>query len=452
MTFLQSSRFRPANIVFLAVSLATGSASAAAISGAIFTTTANGQVVNGNNYDAKSDVYLNGGPTKSPCQAGKIETGNYFFQVTSPSGATLLSTDAITDRGFSVLDGVIYGYSGPHGHSVGPCGSDTVQLIPYDDSPNQGGVYKVWVTRQTDYYANGNKFVPGSTKTDNFRIKPSVVAETGTINAYKFYDKNADGVWDNDEVPLANWLMTLSPGSSKLTNIDGLAAYDNLAADTYSVTEGHGGALWVQSGSSVDGVLTANSPEQTVSNLVLAGGETINVEFGNYCTCVGGKTIAFWTGSAGQLKLADGTGMAPEFSLMNGLNLRNANGSNLVLPTATPEATNYAALQAWLTAANNTNMAYLLSANLAALRLSVEGGYVNTNNFYKPFGGTVAQLISTANALLSSGVCGTTCSTTAASQLRTDQETVSNYLAQINAGAAMVKSTPCAYKFTLPLN
>ncbi|MDB6163001.1 MAG: hypothetical protein JWL98_433, partial [Xanthomonadaceae bacterium] len=398
------------------------------------------------------DVYINGGPTKSPCQAGKIEYGNYIFQVTIPSGATMLSTDVITDRGFSVLNGIIYGYSGPHGQSVGPCGSDTVQLIPYDDTPNAGGVYKVWVTRQTDYYANGNKFVPGSTKTDNFRIKPSIVAETGTINAYKFYDKNANGVWDNDEVPLANWLMALSPGTSKLTTIDGLAPYANIAAGTYSVTEGHGSGAWVQSGSSVDGIPTANSPEQTIANLVLAGGETINVEFGNYCTCGGGRTLTFWSGAAGQLKLADGTGMNPEFSLMNGLNLRTATGANFALPVASPEATNYTALQSWLLGATDTNMAYLLSAQLAALRLSVEAGYVSTSNFYKPFGGTIAQLITTANALLSSGVCGTTCNTAAASQLRTDQETVKTYLEQINGGALTVKSTPCAFKFTLPVS
>lgn len=455
MILLPRSRPRVAHTLLLAAGLAIGgNASAAAINGAIFTTTADGQVVNGNNYDAKGDVYLNGGPTKAPCSAGRIETGNYFFQVTSPSGATLLSTDLITDRGFSTLNGVIFGYSGPHGQSVGPCGSDTVQLIPYDDTPNAGGVYKVWVTRQTDYYSNGNRFAPGSTKTDNFRIKPSIVSETGTINAYKFYDKNANGIWDGDEVPLRNWLMTLTPpdpGTSKLTNIDGLAAFDGLTPDTYSVLEGLGGGTWVHSGTSVDGVPT-DPVQNPATNLVLGAGETINVEFGNYCTCgSGGKTLGFWSNPNGELKLNDGLGMNYEFAILNGLNLRTSTGANFYLNTALPQATNYTALRTWLLGATATNMAYMLSAQLAAMRLDVEAGYVNPNNFYQPFGGTIAQLITTANTLLSNGVCGTTCDTTAASQLRTDQETVKNYLDALNNGATVVKAQPCAYKFYLPV-
>ena len=52
-------------------------------------------------------------------------------------------------------------------HATGADGEDggaTVQLFPYDDTPNNGGVYKVWVTPvdALDCDAPGNKncFVP----------------------------------------------------------------------------------------------------------------------------------------------------------------------------------------------------------------------------------------------------------------------------------------------------
>src|SRR5262245_37439426 len=70
-----------------------GVQSAYAISGAIFTTDSAGSV-NVNIYQFKSDVYLNGGPpAHAPCAAAGLPDGNYYFQVTNPSGTLLLSTD-----------------------------------------------------------------------------------------------------------------------------------------------------------------------------------------------------------------------------------------------------------------------------------------------------------------------------------------------------------------------
>ena len=447
-------------ILALAVALGfAGTASAAAINGAIFTTTNDGQVVNGNNYAAKGDVYLMGGPTGAPCEAGKIDNGDYYFQVTSPNGVALLSTDAIGSRGFSMLNGLIVGYAGPHGQGVGPCASDTVQLIPFSNTPNAGGVYKVWVTHQADYApgSGSHGFVPGSTKTDNFRIKPYVVNDPyGTINAYKFYDKNANGVWDGDEVPLRNWLMTLmppDPGTSKLTNSNGQAQFGSLDPGTYSVTEGVAGGTWVHSGSSIDGVLTANSPENPITGLVLDPGETINVEFGNYCTCASrGKTLGFWSNKNGQSKLNDvdtqepyATNMTREFGILNDLHLRTAVGDDFDLDPSSSDATNYTTFRNWLLAGNATNMAYMLSVQLAAMQLNVEAKFVDPNNFYIPFGGTIGDLIADANdALAADGL------TLDGDPNRALQEELKNYLDQLNNNARVVRAKPCGYKFYLP--
>ncbi len=127
-------------------------ASAEAPSGAIFTTIADGTEVNTNLYAAKTDVYLDGGPgINAPSGAAGLTDGRYVFMVTSPSGKTLLSQDAAQCRQFDVVNGVIADYvvvAGCTAHVTGTNltdGSVTIQLMPYADTPNNGGVYKVWV-------------------------------------------------------------------------------------------------------------------------------------------------------------------------------------------------------------------------------------------------------------------------------------------------------------------
>ncbi len=176
------------------VALAATQASAAPpvqLSGAIFTTDVTGVPVNLNIYAAKEDVYLNGGPgINAPDSAAGLPADTYAFQVTDPSGKTLLSSDAVTCRLFTVdASGVIQAVvpAGGCEHATGTDGEDagvTVQLFPYDDTPNNGGVYKVWVTpvRLLDCDAPGNKhcFVPAFSKTDNFKVRVGRIVEIDT--------------------------------------------------------------------------------------------------------------------------------------------------------------------------------------------------------------------------------------------------------------------------------
>ena len=84
-------------VVGLALSALLWPATAVAATGAIWTSLSNGATVNANLYDAKQDVYLNGGPQN--CGNGNgLPDGLYYFQVTDPSGATLLSSDALKFR------------------------------------------------------------------------------------------------------------------------------------------------------------------------------------------------------------------------------------------------------------------------------------------------------------------------------------------------------------------
>ncbi len=160
-----------------------GSGSSAHLSGAIFTTTVDGTRVNANIYAAKTDVYLDGGPgNNAPSSAAALPEGDYYFQVTEPSGKTLLSTDAIACRKIhinaaGVIDLVYPGPGCQHAQGVdadhAALGAITVQLFPYLDTPNNGGEYKVWVTSVDDYDAAKGKhgFLPSASKTDNFKIK-----------------------------------------------------------------------------------------------------------------------------------------------------------------------------------------------------------------------------------------------------------------------------------------
>ena len=157
------------------------------ITGAIFTTDSTGTPVNLNIYDAKEDVYLNGGPgINAPDDAAGLPDCKYYFQVTDPSGKELLSTDAIECRQFVVVGGVITDTAGPCPHVEGTSGDDSgisVQLFPYLDTPNNGGVYKVWVTPvdlyDTTLSAPGSRhgFIPKYSKVDNFKVKTQIIVE-----------------------------------------------------------------------------------------------------------------------------------------------------------------------------------------------------------------------------------------------------------------------------------
>jgi hypothetical protein len=226
------------------VAAAIATVTAAAPSGAIFTTVSDGSEVNYNIYQLKEDVYLDGGPGPgAPQGAAGLDDGVYVFQVTDPSGKTLLSTDPAACRQFTVVNGIITSTApSPAGcaHLTGldvDHGATTVQLMPYNDTPNPGGEYKVWITMSIDYLcsdANGNitsnvvdctirkggsqhGFLPRYTKTDNYKVRGGI-REIDT----RFHDK-AGNLLDGMGV---TWTDTLGASNNKWS-------YENLALDIH---------------------------------------------------------------------------------------------------------------------------------------------------------------------------------------------------------------------------
>ncbi len=216
---------------------------ATSASGSLSTTNDLGTVVNQNLYDSKADVYINGGPANN-CDSG-LPDGDYYFQVTDPSGSPLLSTDDITKREVAVSGGVITGNAnaGDHayGTQTGPCSMTTIQIIPYNDTPNPAGEYKVWITPVGKYDTNLSGtfgFINNESKTDNFKVKLENAAE---IHGMKFHDLNANGVKDQGEEGLAGWtiVLTLPDQSTEevVTGQDGTYEFTNLVPGDYIVCE-----------------------------------------------------------------------------------------------------------------------------------------------------------------------------------------------------------------------
>jgi cysteine-rich repeat protein len=182
--------------------------SSASVDGAIYTSLFDGSRVNANIYQLKADVYLDGGPgPNAPSSAGALPAGDYCFQVTEPPGKSLLSTDPDTCRRFTVSnDGVIVSVaiSGGCAHATGNdldygvppnnLGAITVQLIPYSDTPNNGGEYKAWVTPLVNGVCD---FTSSATKTDNFKVRGLPKCGDGKLDAGEECDDgnaiNGDG-------------------------------------------------------------------------------------------------------------------------------------------------------------------------------------------------------------------------------------------------------------------
>jgi len=231
----------------------------AQLPGAIFTTTKTGSRVNANIYPQKcgdTGVWLDGGPgPNAPQSAAGLPDGDYYFQVTDPSGKTLLSTDPVKNRQFNVTAGIISGLSGAGNHNLGvdiDHGAATVELCPYNDTPNPGGVYKAWVTPVGDFKGNPNLvdnacrggcfhgFVASSSKTDNFKVKGG--AGGACLEMLKIIDVNGNGYGDVGEDPLVNWPVTIvDPLGTTNTFWTGTVkecTFNQLVPGLYTVTEG----------------------------------------------------------------------------------------------------------------------------------------------------------------------------------------------------------------------
>jgi hypothetical protein len=261
---------------------------ASAGSGAIFTTNSTGTIVNGNLYNNKCDVYLDGGPgPNAPVGAAGLPDGDYFFQVTDPSGQTLLSTDTVAHRQFHVAGGFITGTSGSGNHPTavdadhGSLGARVIQLCPFSTTPNPGGVYKVWVTLIGDYGPGRFfGFVPANSKTDNFKVKTGG-QPTACLSVDKYNDTTGNFVKDPTDTVIPSWPLTVTDpmgaqiGGTLFTPVQ----LCNLLPGTYTVTESLNVSPFHWS---VDWVLLDGVPQPATTTVLVSIGKVDRILlFGN---------------------------------------------------------------------------------------------------------------------------------------------------------------------------
>lgn len=273
-------------------------ASAAGFQGAIYTTTFDGLLVNENTYSSKDGVYISGGPQNA--NAGGLPDGTYYFQVTDPSGATLLSTDAAVCRQLVVFSGKVAAASGPScQHSTGipnsANGSTPVKLSPFDNTPNSGSQYKVWLIQQgagTTVAADGRhiNFTPNNAKTDNFKVvfvPCTNCTPTSLLGGRKFYDANANALFDEGEVTIegvqiliiagdTTTVVTTNEAGNWSTTVPTGVEYTVLEYLPFTGPDGEPGSYWQQTA-------PVGDAEGFQGYHGTVNGDQTNLNFGNIC-------------------------------------------------------------------------------------------------------------------------------------------------------------------------
>lgn len=406
-----------ASLLLLTVS---SPALAAGVSGAIFTTDSACTGTNINIFGDKADVYLDGGPTHAG--AAGLPDGEYYVQVTEPDGSLLgTSVGSFDETPVTVSGG-----------EFAVCYQLTAILIQasdsqpgYDTTSNPGGEYKVWIS-------SVSTFDNDLTKTDNFKVN----AEDGdgtppeaTLHVIKFYDANANGINDDSQL-ITGWKVRIQDGIDfiRYTPVTIVVEPDDYTVTEFMPIESN----WIST--------TANPVGVT-----LADGDQKTVEFGNLCVGAGGGlTLGFWSNKNGQALIGSG-----DLQMLRDLNLIQPKSSSPYWQLFDP--TTAGQVKTWLLNGTATNMAYMLSVQLAAMELNVYNNKVDSNSLIYAPGTTSANalgfasvndVMAEANASLLANPY-----TVAAGAVRTYQEALKNALDRANNNLNFVQSSACAFSF-----
>jgi hypothetical protein len=265
--------------------------------------------------------------------------------------------------------------------------------------------------------------------------------DTVSIGGVKFYDANANGEMDEGEVTI--------PGFKIILEI----TYPDDTTDTVELLTDAGGA-WsyeVPVGSSVTacevmplGSWVQTAPELGCHSLEDVTDDATDLNFGNLCLGAGGgHTLGFWSNKNG----ADVFSTIGGLAIVNGLPLKKANGD-----AAVPFA-NYKAFRTWILNATATNMAEMLSAQLAAMALNVaagEGmGFVDGDQLIQTGGCGEVPEFASVNDVIAAAIAALEADgyTPSGDDNRSYQECLKNALDDANNNLNFVQEQPCLVEY-----
>lgn len=278
---------------------------------------------------------------------------------------------------------------------------------------------------------------PAGQTSNNAATANILVVAQGSIAGRVFCDASGDGTDNGGTEPgLAGWTVQLDRNAdgtvdaTTTSGADGSYSFGALTAGTYRVRE----------------VLPAGWTRTTpdpADILVSAGVNVTGVNFGNVQigSSGDGKGMGFWTNRNGKAVMNDGGSVSPELQLLRDLNLRTSSGGNF-------EPTTYDQFADWLRRANASNMAYMLSAQLATLALNVEAGFISSTAVvyapkllpFAPIAGLSSQGFISVSALMSAANAelGAHGNTTAGGSFRGFQEALKSVIEQANDSKSFI--------------
>src|SRR4051812_3680827 len=250
------------------------------------------EAINCNIYDGKDFVWLNGGPGTAALGAG-----TYVFAVLEPGGQggnnnpndgtpknlSDLSPTTLTPGGddwhnrvFTIdADGNITS-DGTHDFN-----HNKIRLMPYDDTPNPGGVYIMAICSldgRDESAANEPGVNPALCKYDAFKVLAGD-EEVVTPGAALTADKTADGSADRTFA----WAITKAVNKTVVKQVGGSATF------TYTVTAAH--TVGTLGNVKVTGIITVTNPN---SDAVAIDGISDQLSNGTVCAVTNGgsQTLA----------------------------------------------------------------------------------------------------------------------------------------------------------------
>lgn len=286
--------------------------------------------------------------------AGEPLMEGFTFRVTvynnrtEASGTVLSTTDVTTDSTGSVAITPTPGYY----FKVEELGRSGWQQT----EPANGGIY------------TGSGLVPVGGITYRFGNQSTATVQP-TITIDKYYDVDGDGYTASDPaIPGWRFQVQVTDGSGTTTS------------DVYSPA-----SMTVPLGASVTvteymstGDLVHWAAAGLVANTQTIGADGYAFQFGNRAFTLGAGNsfgLGFWSSKNGQTALE---GHDPDWrTLLNACSLRTARGDDFEVNTNGSFNGAYSGLKNWLLKATATNMSYMLSAQLAAMKLNVAYGGQN---------------------------------------------------------------------------